>query len=44
MMLRDSTSYALVVENGHAAGILTERDMAGLLLPEPVPRMCHCTK
>lgn len=31
VMLRDRTSYALVVENGHAVGILTERDMAGLL-------------
>jgi diguanylate cyclase (GGDEF)-like protein/PAS domain S-box-containing protein len=32
MMLHDRTSYALVVEQGVPAGILTERDMAGLLL------------
>ncbi len=31
MMIKDRTSYALVVENGLPAGILTERDMAGLL-------------
>lgn len=31
MMLQDRTSYALVVENGLPSGILTERDMAGLL-------------
>ncbi len=32
LMLRDRNSYALVVENGRAVGILTERDMAGLLV------------
>lgn len=32
MMLQDRTSYALVVEQGRPVGILTERDMAGLLL------------
>ncbi|MEI7457537.1 MAG: CBS domain-containing protein, partial [Nitrosomonadales bacterium] len=32
MMLRDHTSYALVVENGLPVGILTERDMAGLFV------------
>ncbi|MCX7192256.1 MAG: EAL domain-containing protein [Proteobacteria bacterium] len=32
MMLQERTSYTLVVENGRAVGILTERDMAGLLL------------
>ncbi|MFA6972278.1 MAG: EAL domain-containing protein [Gallionella sp.] len=31
MMLQDRTSYVLVVENGLPSGILTERDMAGLL-------------
>lgn len=31
MMLRDRTSYALAVEQGRPVGILTERDMAGLL-------------
>jgi diguanylate cyclase (GGDEF)-like protein/PAS domain S-box-containing protein len=31
VMLRDRTSYALVIEQGHAIGILTERDMAGLM-------------
>lgn len=34
MMLQDRMSYALVVENGRAIGILTERDMAGLLAVE----------
>lgn len=32
MMLQERTSYALVVENGLPVGILTERDMAGLLV------------
>ncbi len=31
MMMQDQTSYVLVVENGLPAGILTERDVAGLL-------------
>ena len=32
VMLQDRSSYALVVENGLPKGILTERDMAGLLV------------
>ncbi|MDD4930319.1 MAG: EAL domain-containing protein [Gallionella sp.] len=31
MMLEDKTSYVLVMEQGQPLGILTERDMAGLL-------------
>ena len=31
MMLHYRTSYALIIENGCAAGILTERDMAGFV-------------
>ena len=32
IMLRNSTCYVLAVENGRVAGILTERDLAGLLI------------
>jgi diguanylate cyclase (GGDEF)-like protein/PAS domain S-box-containing protein len=32
LMLRDSASFVLIVENARPVGILTERDMAGLLV------------
>jgi len=34
IMLRNSTCYVLAVENGRVEGILTERDLAGLLVSD----------